>query len=103
MKAKQAQVFANFDFDPDVTAKWTKMVEDWDKDHSQPDPYEEPKSGTYFYDRFCVELTNFLDVTMADVHLELAREESNMVYNSMETGWSPLQFIQAGLALEEEQ
>jgi hypothetical protein len=47
MKAKQAQIFANFDFDPDVTAKWTKMVEDWDKDHSQPDPYEEPKSGIH--------------------------------------------------------
>jgi hypothetical protein len=40
---------------------------------------------------------------MADVHLELAREESPIVYDSMETGWSPLQFIQAGLALEEEQ
>lgn len=29
-------------FAPDVVEKWMKMVEDWDKDMTKPNPYEDP-------------------------------------------------------------
>ena len=47
MKARHQDLLDCFTakFTPEVIEKWTSMVEAWDEDHSQPNPYEEPESG----------------------------------------------------------
>lgn len=55
MHQKHAQIFSNFNakFAPEITEKWTKMVEEWDMDSSKPDPYEEPIIGLPIYFLSC--------------------------------------------------
>jgi hypothetical protein len=51
MKIKHGILLARFTakFAPDVIEKWTRMVELWDEDHSQPNPYEEPENGMLLF------------------------------------------------------
>ncbi|TDL25097.1 hypothetical protein BD410DRAFT_717811, partial [Rickenella mellea] len=74
----------------DVVEKWRVMVEKWNADHSQPDPYSQPASE---------------NGTFAEVRLELARQESvdtaAGVVSAHETSAST--FLSTGLDLEEQQ
>jgi len=47
METKHCALLAWFTakFTPEVIEKWSEMVEAWDQDHSQPNPYEEPETG----------------------------------------------------------
>lgn len=47
MREKHRNIFNQFSstFRPDVVQKWERMVEDWNKDHSKPNPYAEVMSG----------------------------------------------------------
>ena len=48
MQLKQRRIFLDYNatFAPEVVTKWEKMVNDWNRDYSRPDPYEEPTTGT---------------------------------------------------------
>ena len=45
--AKYTRLYEEFksDLQPDNIAEWTRMVEQWEKDYSQPDPYCIPQAG----------------------------------------------------------
>ncbi len=47
-----SQAAADFSatFTEPTVAEWTKMVDEWNADHTKPDPYAEPESGTIFMD-----------------------------------------------------
>jgi hypothetical protein len=47
MRAKHQPYFDkhSLKFTPDVIEKWEKMVADWDKDPTMPNPYAEPEIG----------------------------------------------------------
>lgn len=47
MRDKHRTIFHQFSstFRDDTVKKWAKMVEEWNDDHSKPNPYAEPKSG----------------------------------------------------------
>jgi hypothetical protein len=52
MRIKHGNLLARFTakFTPEVIERWTRMVEAWDQDHSQPNPYEEPENGMLLSD-----------------------------------------------------
>jgi len=55
---------------------WCKMRDDFDRDPSMPNPYEEVERRMFFFFIPAVSpLTRFLDFTMAQLRLELLREE----------------------------
>ena len=45
MNQKHTQLFEQFSatFQPNTIASWEKLINAWKKDHSQPNPYLEPK------------------------------------------------------------
>ena len=47
MQTRHGSAFTKFNntFPVDVVKKWEKMVEAWDKDQTQKNPYEEPVAG----------------------------------------------------------
>jgi hypothetical protein len=47
MRKKHAEAFETFTktFKDKTVALWTKMVNDWVKDRTNPSPYEEPKNS----------------------------------------------------------
>ncbi|KAF7976812.1 hypothetical protein HWV62_5680 [Athelia sp. TMB] len=91
MKLKTRIAFENFGkrFPADVMAGWAQMVEAWDKDPEQKNPYEEPEPT----------------VTLASVMFDLAVEEAEETRRGAallhET--SPSRFLQRGLDLEDQQ
>ena len=52
MAAKQRKIYEDYsaNFTPAVLSQWQAMVDAWDADPTQPDPYEEPSTGA----RSCV-------------------------------------------------
>lgn len=48
MREKHRNIFHQFSstFREETVQKWAKLVEDWNEDHSKPNPYAEAKSGT---------------------------------------------------------
>ena len=47
MRTRHGSAFTKFNntFPVNVVKKWEKMVEAWDKDQTQKNPYEEPVAG----------------------------------------------------------
>ncbi|KAA1478738.1 hypothetical protein DENSPDRAFT_788380, partial [Dentipellis sp. KUC8613] len=76
-------------FPEDVVERWDNMIEAWDSDQSQPNPYEEPEKET----------------TLADVRLEIVEEEArqvtqgNVSLHEMTAGT----FLSIGMDLQEQQ
>ena len=91
MQKKQRKAFFKFNatFPPEVVHEWEKMVVDWDADKKKKNPYEEPVAGTL----------------MAEVRLELAKEEADDVQRGNQTihQISASRWLMAGLDLEEQQ
>lgn len=61
----------------EVVEKWHKMRNDFDGDSSKPNPYEEVEKRTSGF-LLCLgvpSLTSFVDCTMAQLRLELLKEE----------------------------
>lgn len=52
MHTEHRQIFEQFNttFSEEITAVWKKMVEDWDVDKTNKNPYQEPEAGTYLLD-----------------------------------------------------
>lgn len=50
MKAKSQAAFESFNqrFPPDVVAAWNQLVDAWDKDQTQKNPYEEPTASKFY-------------------------------------------------------
>ncbi|PIL29361.1 hypothetical protein GSI_09412 [Ganoderma sinense ZZ0214-1] len=91
MRIKQRRIFREYNatFAPEVVERWEKMVQEWNRDHSQPDPYEEPSTG----------------ITMAAVKLELAQQEAIEAHLGQLPPHevTPAVFLQVALELEEQQ
>ncbi|KAI0064330.1 hypothetical protein BV25DRAFT_1790798, partial [Artomyces pyxidatus] len=91
---KQSKQFGelNSTFPPEVTARWEKMVRDWDVDSRCPNPYHEPTTETQ------------ADAS-ADVRLELAQEEAEEAARGAMSlhEMSASVFLGVGLELEEQQ
>lgn len=47
MRIKQHRIFREYNvtFAPAMVQNWEKMVQDWNDDHTKPDPYEELMTG----------------------------------------------------------
>ena len=50
MRIRQEKAFEDYSatFDPSVVSEWEAMVEAWNVDPDQPDPYEEPVKCALF-------------------------------------------------------
>jgi hypothetical protein len=56
--------------------RWRQMRDEFDKDNSKPNPYEEPKNRTYIFRMSLPVSHQYQDVTMAQLKLELLKEEA---------------------------
>jgi hypothetical protein len=89
--------------------EWERMVQAWEKDHTQPNPYTVTKSGKCLINhrQFKFKLiTLFLGVTEADVKLALATQEAELVAKgvpALHDKVSASAFIVAGLGLQDQQ
>ncbi|KAF8128998.1 hypothetical protein EV363DRAFT_1169765 [Boletus edulis] len=92
-KAEQAMMHHDYQaaLDCNAIAQWSKMVESWETDHKQTNPYE--RQGEV--------------LTQAKVRLELAMDEAQELQNgndvSIHTDISPSDLISTGIYLEEHQ
>ncbi|KAI0055824.1 hypothetical protein BV25DRAFT_1815103, partial [Artomyces pyxidatus] len=88
---KQTKQFneLNATFPVEVTARWEKMIRDWDDDSRCPNPYHEPTTAD----------------ASADVRLELAQEEAEEAARGQLSlhEMSASVFLNVGLELEEQQ
>ena len=50
MSAKHKDAFEKFlsTFPPDVVIKWRRMVERWEANPKEPNPYDEPEKSEWF-------------------------------------------------------
>ena len=112
MRLKQRRIFLEYNamFAPDIVAKWTKMVEEWNSDPNKPDPYEEPMTGmvTLLQGDLAVDANEcqiLTGLTMAAVKLELAQQEAVEASHGQLPMHEvmPAVFLQVGLELEEQQ
>lgn len=87
-------------FPPDIIAKWEGMIQDWDADHSKPDPYKEPESCqlSLSKENFISNLTTA--VNLAEVRDTMAQEESLEIFPHKVTA---AVFIRTGLEIEDHQ
>lgn len=80
MREKHRNIFRQFSstFREETVQKWAKSVEDWNEDHSKPNPYAEPKSGMSYRSPHKSHTNQALKLatTLQDVRLQLAREEA---------------------------
>jgi hypothetical protein len=107
MKHKHGAILNRFTakFSPDTVENWVDMIEEWDLDKSKPNPYEESCKGLLCI-YFIIQGSKRLPATtMADVRLELAKEELAEAKNGAELmhDVSPNTFLHVGLELEEQQ
>ncbi len=104
---RRAHIEFTATFTSDQISQWTEMIQDWNNDASQPDPFQEPDQGSYL---FCLRRPpRHADlapvITTAQVRRELAQEEEN----ELALGITPLhevslsQFLLNGLELEDAQ
>ena len=64
-------------FDAATVDKWRKMREEFDSDHSKPNPYEEHDNRTFISSEMPPPPSHqFIDITMAQLKLELLKEEA---------------------------
>ena len=65
-------------FDPAIVDKWRKMRDEFDLDGSKPNPYEELDNRTFMFLAAVAPTSSnqFKDVTMAQLKLELLKEEA---------------------------
>jgi hypothetical protein len=49
MRSKHQDLFAKFSatFKPETVSVWEEMVTTWERDNTQPNPYEEPVNGEF--------------------------------------------------------
>ncbi|KAF9470194.1 hypothetical protein BDN70DRAFT_821649, partial [Pholiota conissans] len=91
MRKKNIETFQTFTgtFKVKTIEIWTEMVEEWIKDRTKPNPYEEPANTT----------------TLQDVRLELAKEDAEAVSAGICSPHeiSLTEFLTKGLELEEQQ
>ena len=109
MHSKQEKAFEEFSatFPSDVVQKWRALLDRWYKNpRSKPDPFSEPETRMcHIYLHICL-LTPLQDMTMNDIRLQLAREESrDIIWGTADSfhGISPSNFIILGLEIEEQQ
>ncbi|EIN06945.1 hypothetical protein PUNSTDRAFT_33123, partial [Punctularia strigosozonata HHB-11173 SS5] len=90
LQSKHRRVFTEFTatFPEDLVGKWEAMVQEWEVDHSKPDPFIEPEEST----------------TFAAVRAELAEEEDVEVQRGVKSlhRLTAATFIRQGLALEDQ-
>ena len=82
MSIKQAETFDQLSatFSSETIAKWEAMLENWNADPKAPNPYREPKSREFPFPLINIFVTNiFIETTLQDVRLQLAREEAAQV------------------------
>ncbi|KIJ08628.1 hypothetical protein PAXINDRAFT_164450 [Paxillus involutus ATCC 200175] len=95
MFAEHNQELNNFEacIDQTMLAQWMREVEAWEKDPSQPNPYETRVANTYF-----------VAISQAAVRLELARAEvvefEARNNNSLHPDLLPIVLISSGLEIE---
>lgn len=91
----------------DVSQAWDNSIRIWELDHTQRDPYQEPKEKCeYPFPYLSNSLTWNIVATLSDCKLFLATEDAKKLKNANQTfphDVSPGTFIGAGLDLEEEQ
>ena len=63
-------------FDTATVNKWREIRDAFDLNDSEPNPYEEVDNRTYFFRDASVLIDGFIDVTMAQLKLELLKEEA---------------------------
>ncbi|TBU21626.1 hypothetical protein BD311DRAFT_677927 [Dichomitus squalens] len=91
MRIRQEKAFEEYNttFDRSVVSQWEDMIEAWNADPDQPDPYEEPVKS----------------ISTATMKLELAKEEEKEASQGLlpEHEVTPGVFLQVGLELEDQQ
>jgi hypothetical protein len=107
MRYKHEDIFIRFSvkFTPEVIQKWTRMIELWDLDPQQPDPYAEPVIGESLLQLYETSLRLAIVSTMAQVRLELAEKEVQRLGQGLLPvhDTSPHVLLHQGLELEEQQ
>jgi hypothetical protein len=79
MNAKQLDLFEKFSATfPSITIKkWENMVEKWESNRNAPNPYNEVEKSMFLVLNSCYIIFNlYLETTLQDARLELAREET---------------------------
>lgn len=108
MRTKSRRNFREFDnnFPEHIVNKWENMVEEWDKDMSQPNPYAEPIAGNMSSNLSHISSShNTSETSMTEVLLELAREE-DLAMNEGQPQihkTSPAGFLKQGMQVENDQ
>ncbi len=46
---RRAHIEFTATFTSDQISQWTEMIQDWNNDASQPDPFQEPDQGSYLF------------------------------------------------------
>lgn len=89
------------EFTEENIAAWKQMIVDWESDRTKPNPFEETdtRMSSVVYDNDMSMLTSFGDSSMAEVRLELAREEVTEPPRTQSS--SPNEFLYKGLEIEE--
>ena len=91
---------------PDKTIKqWKKMVREWERDSSRPDPYVSAERGMFF-NIFGGNISPILPaLKLSEVRLQLAQEEVSQAERGQHTPHkvSASVFIRMGLELEDQQ
>jgi hypothetical protein len=110
MRKKHQEVFKTFSttFKATTIATWTKMVDDWNSDHTKPNPYDEPQNSELIQHLFLAQLNidiYYLATCLQDVRLELAKEDAEAAKDGAVAphATSLTEFLMKGLELEEQQ
>ena len=87
----------------DVVSQWRKMREDFDRDPSKLNPYEEVDDRMSFsFLNYIVSNSTHIDLTMAQLRLELLKEEVSQVPSADNPpGVSAVAFFWKALDIEE--
>jgi hypothetical protein len=92
-------------FSPNTISKWTAIIEAWDDDPTQPNPYADARSSKYSRDDGGWWTNQSVGTTFADVRLALAAEDlqgiasGSLPPHQMSSG----KFLQMGMDIEDQQ
>lgn len=96
-------------FKAETIAVWTKKVDEWIRDRTKPNPYEEPQnsecSGINYILPDASNNIYYLATRLQDVRLELAKEDADVAKEGAAAPHtiSLTEFLMKGLELEEQQ
>ena len=108
MALKQRQAANEFSgtFPHETVQSWTKMVKDWENDHSRPNPYISKERGTFLNSISWLKSHNNLPASkISEVRLRLSQEEVTGAEHGQHAPHrvSASVFVRMGLELEDQQ